>query len=405
MNTRWMFAVLMLAVSPLHDASAAGFRDTGSMEQARRSHTATLLGDGRVLVIGGSGAGDVDLGSAETYDPAREKFTRAAELPEPRSWHSATLLRDGRVLIAGGVSGERWLSSTLLYDPASGRSESGPDLGGPQMGHTSTRLADGRVLIAGGLLRASDGVVGAAAAQVFDPVRGVLLPAGRYATSNSLYPGTPGPVWPSATLLEDGRVLLYGNRVAEVFEVERGIFSAAGATHDPLLPFGSFWHSAVLLPDGGVLLAGGVDDVRLSRHAQRFDPASGRLVLLGPMHDARALHAATRLRDGSVLLAGGQTMISDGAFLSFGGSLATAERFEPSSGRFVREPGMRHPRSSHTATLLMDGRVLIVGGVDYSLSTRTGPTWRVLAEAELYVPAPTACAKPLSGRSCRSAHK
>lgn len=405
MNARWMFAVLVLAVIPLHDARAAGFRDTGSMEQPRRSHTATLLGDGRVLVVGGSGAGDVDLGSAEIYDPARELFTRAADLPDPRSLHSATLLRDGRVLIAGGASGERWLSSTLLYDPARGRTEPGPDLGAQQTGHTSTLLADGRVLIAGGLLRRNDGVVGAAPAQLYDPARGTITPAGGYATSNSLYPGTPGPVWPSATLLGDGRVLLHGNRVAEVFDAGRGSFSAAGATQDPLLPFGGYWHTATLLPDGGVLIAGGLDEVRTSHHAQRFDPGSGRFVLIGPMQDARALHTATRLRDGSVLLAGGQTTYSEGAFSQFGGTLSTVERFDPDSGRFQREQGMRHGRSSHTATLLMDGRVLIVGGTDFTPFTASGPTWRVLAEAELYVPAPVACAKPLSGRSCRSAHK
>jgi hypothetical protein len=65
------------------------------MTQVRSSHTATLLGDGRVLVVGGFGD-EHTVRSAELYDPTTGSWTP----PEPeRSLmdYTATLLSDGRV--------------------------------------------------------------------------------------------------------------------------------------------------------------------------------------------------------------------------------------------------------------------------------------------------------------------
>ena len=47
---------------------------TGSMKKFRAEHTATLLGDGKVLIAGGSGDGGI-LSSAELYDPSAETFS------------------------------------------------------------------------------------------------------------------------------------------------------------------------------------------------------------------------------------------------------------------------------------------------------------------------------------------
>ena len=67
------------------------------MNQSRAGHTATLLGDGRVLIAGGRGDK-----SSELYDPESHQFVVGPEMVEARSGHSATLLPDGTVLIAGG---------------------------------------------------------------------------------------------------------------------------------------------------------------------------------------------------------------------------------------------------------------------------------------------------------------
>ena len=79
------------------------------MAAVRSSETATLLHDGRVLIAGGyncapAGA-DGTWASAELYDPATGTFSLTGSMAAPRQQHTATLLTDGRVLVVGGLSG------------------------------------------------------------------------------------------------------------------------------------------------------------------------------------------------------------------------------------------------------------------------------------------------------------
>jgi hypothetical protein len=58
---------------------------TGSMNNARPGHTATLLNNGQVLVTGGSPDNDEDvLASAELYDPATGTFTVTGSMNDAR---------------------------------------------------------------------------------------------------------------------------------------------------------------------------------------------------------------------------------------------------------------------------------------------------------------------------------
>ena len=87
------------------------------MNQSRAGHTATLLGDGRVLIAGGR-----DDKSSELYDPESGQFVEGPEMVEARSGHSATLLPDGTVLIAGGWDPDyKPLSSAEIFDPVADR--------------------------------------------------------------------------------------------------------------------------------------------------------------------------------------------------------------------------------------------------------------------------------------------
>ena len=83
---------------------------------SRAFHTATVLQDGRILLVGGANE-DRDAsatcdgcsrltatGSAELYDPTKGTFTPVGQLENPRMFHTATLMNDGRVAIVGGVS-------------------------------------------------------------------------------------------------------------------------------------------------------------------------------------------------------------------------------------------------------------------------------------------------------------
>ncbi|MFG6429150.1 Kelch repeat-containing protein [Roseateles sp. LYH14W] len=122
------------------------------LQQARAAHTATLLGDGSVLVVGGFDAAARPLALVERWLPQAQRWEAAAPLATGRHGHSATRLPDGRVLVAGGVDAEgQPLRSTELFDPASGRWSAGPLLPSGLRQHAATLLKDGAVLLAGGV--------------------------------------------------------------------------------------------------------------------------------------------------------------------------------------------------------------------------------------------------------------
>ena len=84
---------------------AAGWKAAGTLSEARILPSATLLQDGRVLVVGGISSDGTAVATAELWDPLTRTFSPAGSLARPRIGHAATLLQDGRVLIVGGEDG------------------------------------------------------------------------------------------------------------------------------------------------------------------------------------------------------------------------------------------------------------------------------------------------------------
>jgi len=87
----------LLKSAEIYDPAADFFT---SVAISRSSHTATLLPDGRVLIVGGK--------SAELFDPATHTFTATANVPVKRKSHAAILLNDGTV-VSEGVMSVDWL--------------------------------------------------------------------------------------------------------------------------------------------------------------------------------------------------------------------------------------------------------------------------------------------------------
>lgn len=148
-----------------------------------------LLNDGSALVIGNSGT--------DLYDSSAKRFTATGAMTVPRSKFGGARLPDGRVLIAGGQAGGPFgtrVTTTQIYDPGTGRFSSGPELNENRfkLSKAVVSLKDGRVLVGGG----------AEQPEVYDPNSGVFAPVGGAKLD--------GFCFSTATLLDDGRVLLAG---------------------------------------------------------------------------------------------------------------------------------------------------------------------------------------------------
>ncbi|HVR33094.1 MAG TPA: kelch repeat-containing protein [Acidimicrobiia bacterium] len=134
----------------LYDPASNTFTPTGRMITARHGPTVTKLGDGRVLVAGGSGQGTQALGSAELYDPKTGTFTPTGSMATVRSSHAAALLPDGRVLVIGGSAPYANAEDTAeIYDPETGQFRLAPPPTTSRMASTAVALADGTVLVFG----------------------------------------------------------------------------------------------------------------------------------------------------------------------------------------------------------------------------------------------------------------
>lgn len=134
--------------------------------------------------------------------------------------------------------------------------------------------------------------------------------------------------------------------------------SAPGLTLAPEMLAPRAAHTATLLADGRVLFAGGFrddgngDELALAT-AELYDPATGRFAFTGSLTEPRNGQTATRLPNGDVLLVGGWGETT---------RLRTAEIYAAASGTFAATGSLATRRANHTATLLADGRVLIAGG-------------------------------------------
>jgi hypothetical protein len=306
------------------DPRAGAFRGAGAVV-ARVGATAALLGDGRVVVVGGAGA-LAPLDFVELIDPSAggrvERVEDTAGLVGRREL-TATTLADGGVLVVGGRDGAGAVSGAIVELRAAGAAVElrriRVALAAPRAEHTTTRLSDdlgASLLVAGGV-----GVDGApvAAAEVYRPLRESLSPA-----SASMVVARRGH---RAVRMPDGSVLVMGGvdaagaavRRMELFSIDAG-FADVGE-----LPAGAGAVDAAVtvLPDGRVLLTGGRAEpggaALDTAFIARLDPLDGSVdvVATDRLDRPRAGHQAARLCDGSVLVVGG----ADGP--------APAERYNP----------------------------------------------------------------------------
>ena len=237
----------------LYDPATSSFNKTGNMGLPRGGHTATLLMNGKVLVAGGGdqGGGGTGSASAELYDPSTGAFTQTGSMAVARFRHTATLLQNGKVLIVGGIplNSANPTSTAEVYDPATGSFTVTGGMTTAREEHTATLLADGKVLIVGGEspVTGSSDLQPTATAEIYDPSTSSFSITGSMAEARSSQ---------TATLLPGGTTLIAGggddNSTAELYDPTTSSFSITGG-----MEVGRSGHSATLLMDGSVLVVGG----------------------------------------------------------------------------------------------------------------------------------------------------
>jgi hypothetical protein len=341
---------------------------------ARSGHTALLMPDGKVMLVGGDPCGELP----EFFDPATQTFSPGGHMAVARYGETATLLHDGRVLIAGGfgmgtppqiipgpgpglaTAPAAVLSAAEVYDPSEDAFTVTGSMSHPHKGHTATLLADGRVLIAGGIDHGGWGHA-SADAELFNP------PTGTFSTAPPMSSGRAGN---SATLLSSGEVLLVGGYcchvlddwsswplLADLFELASGTFITTGPMSRP-----RFNPVAIRVAGDDVLVIGGDAHDPNPVYAERFHSATRSFtplsVNLAPLsvNLPQSGFTATTLNNGKIVLLGGAT--------DAGQPVASSEILDPTTGQIISSTPLTTPRVGHSATLLSDGRVLVIGGTD-----------------------------------------
>ena len=348
-NTAPMVAVTSMATNT--------FSNTGSMAQARIDHTATLLLDGKVLVVGGEGSSTSTV--AELYNPTTGSWSGTGALAAGRQNHTATRLPNGKVLVAGGIRAsfpggnyaEDSMASAELYDPATQTWSSAGSMASERFDHTAALLPDGKVLVIAGRIfhypSFFDQTV--ADAEIYDPATNSWSPAGALARGRSQF---------AAAVLVGGKVLVaggYGPAAggymphAEIYDPTTNTWSSAGS----MSAGRGFGPTATRLANGKVLVAGGYNDNGLLATAELYDPAMNVWSPAASFSVARNNHAAELLPDGRVLIVGGDP-----------GPVQTtsAQLYDPATNAWSAAGSLSIGSRNLSATLLASGNVIVVGG-------------------------------------------
>ena len=272
------------------------------------------------------------------------RFVATGSMTTPRHSHTAVRLADGRVLILGGSSGQADTDAELpnceVYDPRTGSFAATGTLSHTSYKYRTYLLPNGRVLVADA--HDLDFIVD----EEYDPATGRFLGVEPFAISGGS----------AVSALSDGRLLIMGGvtkapnysflATASIYDPATGRSTGTGPMHTP-----RSGADAILLKDGRVLVMGGFDP-----SAEVYDPATGTFTETGSMGPLRAFESIVLLQDGRVLLAGG--LLGSG----WSQNAADAEIYDPGTGRFIPTGSMSLARDTAQATVLADGRVLVLGG-------------------------------------------
>ena len=366
----------------------------------RYEHDAVLLDDGRVM-LGGGNTGFANnnlivpwpLGLVELYDPEADVWTVIEPLAGPGVYYSFLKLTDGRVLALGIDASEDigLASMAAVFDPTT-------NLWSELEGSPFTirafpdafLLGDGRVLVVGGVdfityLSSDLSAENVTGMEIFNPATEEWQ---RAASPSSYVRPEHSLERPIFLQLADGRVAALGIAdtderrdapYAEIYDPSADTWEAINSL-DPLFHF----YNGVALTDGRLLVQGEISEFSpfafvsgggLNLEFRTYNPDADAWAPAGETVYPRPLATLTLLADGRVLAAGGEPR-STGNNRPRHSSRAspdlpysTTEVYDPHTNSWSLGPDLTEVRYGYgsTATLLLDGRVLLVGGISINL--------------------------------------
>lgn len=396
------------------DASGEWFDITQGAPTIGFGAARVTLADGRVLFAGGSsiptGAQAVTVAYA-IYSPVGKSWT-TGNMVDARAWSAATRLLDDRLLFAGGISANGTRLATCFLANADGSNwvQTG-SLNVARSHHTVTTMSDGRVIAVGGYDANGDPL---ASAEIFNPNTGT------WALSSNLL---PYPVADHETIpLSNNRLAVFGagNKVqvlqsyasmlwdtraygyAELSGVVAGdtvtiagvTFTAVAAgpgAHEFLVGISDEATAGNLATAVATELAGTVTatasvgivmveavDPGVGGNAIAWSQTGNHVTLLpaaslggglgntGRLNTARYCPTCITLPSGKVAVIGG---LATSAFDA--NAIADVEIYDTVSFVSQSVAPLAWARGHGAATLLSDGRVLLVGGVNAEIPNQT----------------------------------
>ena len=343
---------------------AGDWNYTDYMSTPRHKHTATLLTNGKLLITGGGyySSSWIVIYLCEVYDTSTNTWSSTDSMHTSREWHTATLLPNGKVLVTGGFGGFGYPRSCEIYDTITDSWAITDSLSIRREGHTATLLPNGKVLVVGGGPYISS-------CEVYDTSTNI------WTTTGSLHTSRYGH---TATLLQDGSVFVTGGFCpgvsitshCEIYDTTTGAWSYTDS-----MKTNREGHTATLLPDGKVLVVGGYGydnggNLATFSSCEIYDPLADTWSYMDSMSADRYAHTATLVPNDKLLITGGSHYNG-----SFWDVLSSCEIYNLSTNTWSDIESMNKQRTGHTATLLSEGKVIVVGGTnETSCEIYTPPT-------------------------------
>ena len=345
--------------------SLEGWIVVGSMNTARAQFSATLLGNGQVLIAGGRTAGDEYTSSCELFDPATNTIAPAASMNHVRNCHEAIELPNGKVLVVGGqgpggVGVGPYLYSCELFDPLANSWTDTGSLGYATGNHRLILLDNGKVLKVCG---ASHGGFGTTVCEIYNPATGSWSNTGSTST---------GHQFPACVKLANGKVLVAGgymfNSVVELFNPAAGTWSGVGNISQSVSE-----PEGVQLDDGRVLIMGGTSHgVPAYKTVDVYDPVGGTVSPGPDMLNPRNAFCVVKLGDGDILAISG--------YSASGYATNACDRYDYASGSWVTGPPVNTSRIQFEA-VYTNGVIYIFGGTNPDGSGRLSSIEALTSEA------------------------